>query len=568
PYTYTWSNPSNGNHSISAKAYDNANASTSSASSAVTVNAKPAAPNATSPIAYNVGNNASPLSASGTNLKWYTVASGGNSSATAPTPSTSSAGTTNYYVSQTINGCESDRKNIVVNVSAVNQAPSVQLTSPTNNSNFCEGSSITISASANDGDGSIAKVEFYDGTTLLNSDNSAPYTFTWNNPSNGNHSISAKAYDNANTITSSASSAVTVNAKPAAPNTTATLTYNLNDQTTQLSATGSNLKWYSNSNNTSTTAPTPNSSNLGSTTYYVSQTLNGCESDKKAITVNVAEIKSVSQTNISPQIDGSIETLWNNVAKQTVSKVILPSINNDADLSGYFKFIWDNQYLYVLTEITDDKKMKDSQNFYEDDAIEIYFDINNDKAKTYGSNDVQYTFRWNDNSIQSNPSGRSSSGINFSMVASMTGYIFEARIPWTTLSANAAVGEIIGFDLHVNDDDDGGSRDGKMSWNSSSDNAWQDPSLFGTIALADISTSITDITTNSFAVYPNPFQSNININGIKGNVEYHITDNSGREVQNGFASQQIYTNLIPGLYHLTIIDADGISSTFKVVKME
>ncbi|MCX6180507.1 MAG: glycosyl hydrolase family 8, partial [Bacteroidetes bacterium] len=93
-----------------------------------------------------------------------------------------------------------------------NQAPTVQLTSPTNNSNFCEGSSITISASANDADGSIAKVEFYDGSTLLNSDNSAPYTYTWSNPSNGNHSISAKAYDNANASTSSASSAVTVNA--------------------------------------------------------------------------------------------------------------------------------------------------------------------------------------------------------------------------------------------------------------------------------------------------------------------------------------------------------------------
>ena len=68
-----------------------------------------------------------PLSATGTNLLWYTTATGGTGSTTAPTPSTAAAGSTTYYVSQTI-GCESPRFAIVVNVSAATLPPIV--TSP------------------------------------------------------------------------------------------------------------------------------------------------------------------------------------------------------------------------------------------------------------------------------------------------------------------------------------------------------------------------------------------------------------------------------------------------------
>ena len=76
------------------------------------------APSASSPINYFVGETASQLSASGTNLLWYTASSGGTGSATAPTPSTATTGNTSYWVSSTnANGCESARVEIVVTVS-------------------------------------------------------------------------------------------------------------------------------------------------------------------------------------------------------------------------------------------------------------------------------------------------------------------------------------------------------------------------------------------------------------------------------------------------------------------
>jgi hypothetical protein len=62
-----------------------------------------AAPTATSPVNYCQNAVAAPLSAtatSGNSLWWYTTPTGGNASANAPTPSTATAGSTTYYVSQ------------------------------------------------------------------------------------------------------------------------------------------------------------------------------------------------------------------------------------------------------------------------------------------------------------------------------------------------------------------------------------------------------------------------------------------------------------------------------------
>jgi len=93
----------------------------------------------------------------------------------------------------------------------VNQVPSVSLTSPTNNANFNAPASIIIAANASDADGTISKVEFYNGTTLLNSDPSAPYSFAWTNVGTGTYTITAKAFDNSNASTTSSALTVKVN---------------------------------------------------------------------------------------------------------------------------------------------------------------------------------------------------------------------------------------------------------------------------------------------------------------------------------------------------------------------
>jgi len=85
----------------------------------------------------------------------------------------------------------------------VNAPPTVSLTAPAANTNYVAPASVTINANASDSDGTISKVEFYQGSTLLGTDSTSPYSYTWTSVAMGNYSLTAKAYDNNNAVTTS-----------------------------------------------------------------------------------------------------------------------------------------------------------------------------------------------------------------------------------------------------------------------------------------------------------------------------------------------------------------------------
>lgn len=93
---------------------------------------------------------------------------------------------------------------------ASNSPPSVALTAPANGSSFAAGSTITITATASDPDGSVAFVDFLRGTTVLGMDTSSPYAFTWTNVPAGTYTLSARATDNDAATAPSASVTITV----------------------------------------------------------------------------------------------------------------------------------------------------------------------------------------------------------------------------------------------------------------------------------------------------------------------------------------------------------------------
>ncbi|WP_149240207.1 Ig-like domain repeat protein [Dyadobacter sp. 32] len=74
----------------------------------------PAPPTATSPREYCKDEIAPALTATGTSLLWYENAMGGTGNSTAIVPQTATAGSTTFYVTQTIDGCESERTEIEV----------------------------------------------------------------------------------------------------------------------------------------------------------------------------------------------------------------------------------------------------------------------------------------------------------------------------------------------------------------------------------------------------------------------------------------------------------------------
>ncbi|MDY7228175.1 Ig-like domain-containing protein [Hyalangium rubrum] len=95
-------------------------------------------------------------------------------------------------------------------VTVDNLAPTVAITSPANGASLFLSATIQVSASDNTG---ITQVVFYDGTKVLGTDTSAPYSFSWGllSVTKGNHTLTAKAYDAAGNVTTSAPITVKVN---------------------------------------------------------------------------------------------------------------------------------------------------------------------------------------------------------------------------------------------------------------------------------------------------------------------------------------------------------------------
>ncbi|KIO77422.1 hypothetical protein TH53_09060 [Pedobacter lusitanus] len=77
-----------------------------------------------------------------------------------------------------------------------NAKPLVSLTSPEENTIFDTSQTIIVKADANDSDGTIAHVEFYDGTLKIGQSTTLPYQISWTGTTVGTHQLTAKATDN------------------------------------------------------------------------------------------------------------------------------------------------------------------------------------------------------------------------------------------------------------------------------------------------------------------------------------------------------------------------------------
>jgi len=88
--------------------------------------------------------------------------------------------------------------------------PAVSVTAPAEGAAFAAGADIAITATCADNDGSVVLVEFFQGTTRLGQDISAPYEFTWSGAAEGTSSITARATDNGAAVNTSYPVTITV----------------------------------------------------------------------------------------------------------------------------------------------------------------------------------------------------------------------------------------------------------------------------------------------------------------------------------------------------------------------
>lgn len=87
---------------------------------------------------------------------------------------------------------------------------SIALTSPFPGTTFNAPSILPLSASASISGGTISRVDFYAGTTIVGSASAPPYQTTWVTPPQGAHALTAVAVDSTNAVTTSAPIAITI----------------------------------------------------------------------------------------------------------------------------------------------------------------------------------------------------------------------------------------------------------------------------------------------------------------------------------------------------------------------
>jgi hypothetical protein len=266
-------------------------------------------------------------------------------------------------------------------------------------------------------------------------------------------------------------------------------------------------------------------------------------------------------------IDGVIsETGWN--LNKSVAKATVGTPNNTTT----FGVLWDNTNLYIAAKVLDANLFSTQSavaNFWNDDAVEIYIDANNNRSTTYDGQDNQFIAAYNQTGIFSK---LAVSGLQHAWSAISGGYAVEIAIPWSQIGITApAAGTSIGFDLGNDDDDNGSGRSNQAVWNGNV-NDYQNTSAFGILTLSASTSSITsgrpdyveddivtpEVKTAEVTLMPNPVLAQQGLTIVtpdwQGQVDLQVSNFEGAILERGKATTEgnrIYlstANLRPGAY--------------------
>ncbi len=138
------------------------------------------------------------------------------------------------------------------------------------------------------------------------------------------------------------------------------------------------------------------------------------------------------------------------------------------DISGKWQVKWDKNNIYLSVKVYDKEVMVDSDDPTQDDSIEFFIDGDNSRDDSFDKkNDFHFIFARNKTQVffgKDNPEDLKLD-IPFEMEKKYDGYELRAEISWSQLGLSPKIADKISMDVVVNDDDDGGNRDARVSWN-------------------------------------------------------------------------------------------------------
>lgn len=166
----------------------------------------------------------------------------------------------------------------------------------------------------------------------------------------------------------------------------------------------------------------------------------------------------------------------------SISKFV---IGSGEGFSGSAIVTWNDQGMVFDFTVVDATPRNDSSEPWNDDAVEVFLDLNGAKSATYQGDDFQIIVPRDESATHSpQPSANTAAMPVVERSSNAAGYKVKISVPWSTIgvAGDPPLGADIGFDLAVDNDSDGGGRDAQVVIFGTADNFF-DTSPWGEITL-------------------------------------------------------------------------------------
>jgi hypothetical protein len=289
-----------------------------------------------------------------------------------------------------------------------------------------------------------------------------------------------------------------------------------------------------------------------------------------------------------PTVDAEIDAIWETVPVNDMPNILNgpDNVSGPSDLSATFRTLWDEVSLFFLVEVNDEAKVTDTgfPTPYADDCVEFWLDLNNSKNSSYlpsETDEYQIMFLRDNTTVHQVDHNDLLNGLDWAWTDTQTGYIFEVEMPWLTAFKwnerfgvlQPEFGQKLGFEVHVNDDDDGDDRDANIGWFYTTDRAWTDPSTLGDMKMMEelyeyVQQVISDL---KFRMHPNPASDHLQLISNTDIRNIRVINMTGQTVMNvQVDNQRLVTldinELSSSIYMVTVRDRNNKFSTQKFIK--
>ncbi|MDO8343352.1 MAG: glycoside hydrolase family 6 protein [Cellvibrio sp.] len=241
------------------------------------------------------------------------------------------------------------------------------------------------------------------------------------------------------------------------------------------------------------------SSAISSSIVSSSRSSSSTSSDRNLYTAPKAQV--------APAIDGTVDAVWDSANWAPIDVFWLGTQPNPSaqDYSGRYKALWDENYLYLLFDITDERIFDGTRNalerYWEDDTVELFIDENkNGGQHEYNTSAWAYHISTYGDVVDYTTSGPKllNDHIDVRLVSMGDKHVWEMRVRiygenYSDALANTPLtltaGKLMGFSASYIDNDGSQQRESMMgsvdTQGHKNNQGYQNASVFGSMRLVE-----------------------------------------------------------------------------------